>query len=101
MRVQRRFGLVAGGAAGLLIWWIAGHATPRAQAPARGAAAPTVYVGARLIPGDERPPIENGAFVVDGDRITAIGRRDAVTPPPRAATVDLTGKTVMPALINV
>ena len=61
----------------------------------------TVYEGARLVVGDRSAAIDNGAFVVQNGRITAIGRKDAVTVPANAAHVDLTGKTVMPTLINV
>jgi imidazolonepropionase-like amidohydrolase len=67
-----------------------------AQAPA----GTTVYEGGRLIIGDARPPIENGAIVVQGGRITAVGVKGAVPVPTGAAHVDLTGKTVMPAMIN-
>ena len=34
-------------------------------------------------------------------QVTAIGRRDSIKPPAGAARVDLTGKTVMPGMINV
>ena len=60
-----------------------------------------LYEGARLIIGDSSAPIENGAFVVENGRITAIGVRGAIKAPAGAARVDLTGKTVMPALNNV
>src|SRR5262245_32782131 len=60
-----------------------------------------VYEGARLIIGDATAPIEGGAFVVQNGRITAVGRRGAVTAPSGATRVDLTGKTVMPAMNNV
>ncbi len=69
-----------------------------AQAPAPPG--PVLYEGARLIIGDASAPIENGAFLVDSGRIRAIGRRGAVPAPAGAARVDLTGKTVMPALVN-
>ena len=48
-----------------------------------------LYEGARLIVGDERPPIENGAFVVQNGRITAVGRegRRHRTPPVRCASI--------------
>jgi imidazolonepropionase-like amidohydrolase len=59
-----------------------------------------VYEGARLIPGDGRAAIEHGALVVRAGRITAVGATDAVTVPAGATHVDLTGKTVMPAMIN-
>ena len=42
-----------------------------------------LYEGARLILGDERPPLENGAFVVQNGRISAIGQKGAVTAPRR------------------
>src|SRR5206468_6605363 len=61
----------------------------------------TVYEGARLIVGDGRAPIENGAFVVQDGRITMLGARGGVTAPAGAARLDLAGKTVMPAWINV
>jgi imidazolonepropionase-like amidohydrolase len=65
------------------------------------AAQTAVYEGARLIVGDARAPIENGAFVVQNGRITAVGRQGAINVPAGAAHVDLAGKTVMPAMVNV
>ena len=61
----------------------------------------TIYEGARLIAGDGAAPIDNSALVVQNRRITAVGRKGAVTAPAGAVHVDLTGKTVMPTLINV
>jgi imidazolonepropionase-like amidohydrolase len=60
----------------------------------------TVFEGARIITGDGSAPIENGAFVVQNNRFTAVGRRGQVTVPAGATRVDLTGKTVMPAIID-
>ena len=62
-----------------------------------------VYEGARLITGTGTgtESIESSIFVVDNGVITDIGRQGAVTPPTGAARVDLTGKTVMPALVNL
>jgi imidazolonepropionase-like amidohydrolase len=59
-----------------------------------------VFEGARLITGDGSAPIEDSAFVVQGNRITAVGRRGQVNAPAGAQRVDLTGKTVMPAIID-
>jgi len=64
-------------------------------------APPVVYEGARLIVGDSRPPIESGEFLVQNGRITAVGAKGSVRAPAGASRVDLTGKTVMPAMINV
>ena len=81
-------------AAGLLL---AASAVP-GQGQTPGSA--TVFEGARLITGDGGAPIDNAAVVVTGDRITAVGRRGEVAVPPSAARVDITGKTVMPALVD-
>ena len=62
---------------------------------------PVVFEGARLIIGDGSAPIDNGAFVVQDGHITAIGRKSELKAPAGAVHVDLTGKTVMPTLINV
>jgi imidazolonepropionase-like amidohydrolase len=67
----------------------------------QSASGAVVYEGARLIIGDTTPPIADGAFVVANGRFTAIGRRGAITVPRGARRVDLSGKTVMPALVNV
>src|SRR5579859_246500 len=60
-----------------------------------------IYEGARLIIGDASAPIESGAFVVRDGHITAIGKKGSVKAPAGAVHVDLTGKTVMPAINNV
>src|SRR5215470_2713551 len=60
----------------------------------------TVFEGARLITGDGGTPIEDSAFVVEGSRITAVGRKGALAIPAGARRVDLTGKTVMPAIVD-
>src|SRR2546427_10188002 len=61
----------------------------------------TVFEGARLITGDGRAPLENSAFIVQNDRFTRVGRRGDVQAPAGAARVDLTGKTVMPAKVDM
>jgi imidazolonepropionase-like amidohydrolase len=74
-----------------------------AMAGAAAAQAPTVTVfeGARLITGDGSAPIENSAFVVTNDRITQIGRRGEVQVPAGAKRVDISGKTVMPTMVDL
>ena len=62
--------------------------------------AATVYEGARLINGQGGPPIEDAVFVVENDRFAQVGQRGDVQVPSGARRVDLTGKTVMPAIIN-
>jgi imidazolonepropionase-like amidohydrolase len=69
-----------------------------AQAPRPTGA--VVFEGARLITGDGSAPIEDAAFIVENGRITAAGRRREVAVPAGAAHVDLSGKTVMPAIVD-
>jgi imidazolonepropionase-like amidohydrolase len=65
----------------------------------RGPGTVALYSGARLIVGDGGV-IEGGAFLVRNGQIAAIGNKGAVDAPAGAARLDLTGKTVMPAMIN-
>jgi imidazolonepropionase-like amidohydrolase len=58
------------------------------------------FEGARVIVGDESAPIENAVFVMDGARFTAVGKAGEVAIPPGAKRVSLTGKTVMPAIVD-
>ena len=58
----------------------------------------TAFVGGRLIDGTGRV-IENGTLIIDGGRIVAAG--PAATAVPAGATrVDVTGKTLLPGLVN-
>jgi imidazolonepropionase-like amidohydrolase len=70
------------------------------QDAAEAPASATLFEGARIIVGDQTPTIEDGAFLIDGGRFVAVGRRGEVEAPEGAARVDLTGKTVMPAIVN-
>jgi imidazolonepropionase-like amidohydrolase len=65
------------------------------------AAGVTAFEGARLITGDGSAPIENSIFIVDNNQFTAFGRRGEVQVPAGAARVDLTGKTVMPTMVDL
>src|SRR5580765_498920 len=60
----------------------------------------TAFTGLRLIDGTDRAPLPNATIVVRDGRIAAVGAAGAVTVPDGAARVDLTGKTVIPGLIN-
>lgn len=65
-----------------------------------GASGPVWFEGARLIVGDGSAPVENSAFLVEGDAFTWVGKKGERQPPQGAVRVDLTGKTVMPSLID-
>jgi imidazolonepropionase-like amidohydrolase len=66
----------------------------------RGAGTAIWFEGARLIVGDGSAPVESSAFLVEDESITWVGRPGQRQPPPGAARVDLSGKTVMPSLID-
>lgn len=73
-------------------------AGPFAPAHAQGTA--TVFEGARLITGDGRV-IENSAFLVENAQFVSVGRKGKLQIPPGASHIDLTGKTVMPAKVDL
>src|SRR5437016_1320248 len=62
---------------------------------------PIVLKGARLIDGTGRAPIENSVIVIEGNQIVAAGKSGAVSIPKDAAVQDLSGKTIMPAMIDL
>jgi imidazolonepropionase-like amidohydrolase len=59
-----------------------------------------LYEGARLIPGDGSPAIQSSAMLVENGMISKVGVKGVVNAPRTAVRVDLTGKTIMPTLIN-
>src|SRR5262245_11069770 len=68
--------------------------------PARGRSDPGgLFTGARVIVGDGTR-IENGAFLVERDIITEVGKAGEIHPPKGVRTVDLGGRTVIPAIVN-
>jgi imidazolonepropionase-like amidohydrolase len=60
----------------------------------------TAFEGARVIVGDGRAPIDNATILVTGARITQVGRAADVKVPAAAMRMSLTGKTVMPTIID-
>jgi imidazolonepropionase-like amidohydrolase len=68
-------------------------------------AAPTsdtsYFYGARIIPGDGSPVLEDMSFITKGGKITAIAPRKELQPPKGSNRVELTGRTVAPAFLNV
>ena len=61
----------------------------------------TIYQGATLIRGDGTPAIEDSAFIVRNGTITRAGHAEDVKAPAGAVRVDLSGKTVIPTLIDI
>jgi imidazolonepropionase-like amidohydrolase len=74
------------------IVWMAGCAVHAQDGP-------QAFVGARIIPieGDE---IANGVLVIDGGKIVAVGASGSVDIPAGATRIDVTGKLIMPGLVD-
>jgi len=68
-----------------------------AQAPDGSAVALT---GARLFDGTGSAPLEQSTLIIRNGRIEAVGAAGAVTVPADAVRIDLSGKTILPGLIN-
>ena len=84
----------------VVLLFLAAAFAARVESQAPQATGVTVYEGARLIVGDGSAPIENAAFVVQNNRFTQVGRRGQLKVPAGPARTDLTGKTVMPAIVD-
>ena len=78
----------------------AAYSNEPAQTQANRQAPVVLYEGARLIAGDGSAPIADSAFLVENGTITKVGKKGELTAPRGAGRIDLTGKTVMPTLIN-
>jgi cytosine/adenosine deaminase-related metal-dependent hydrolase len=84
---------VAAVAAIITLGFLAGCAIPTSERSV------TAFEGARLIVGDGRV-IENATLVVEGTKIAQVGAAADVRVPAGATRVSLTGKTVMPMIID-
>src|SRR4029453_9535483 len=70
------------------------------QPQTRSSNSVVLYEGGRLIPGNGRAAVESPGMLVENGMITRVGVKGSVNAPRGASRVDLTGKTIMPALIN-
>lgn len=69
-------------------------ALPRAQPAA------LLVAGARVIRGDGSPPIERAAILIENGRIARVGALNDIRLPAGARQVDVSGKTIMPAIVD-
>ena len=60
---------------------------------------PLLFRGARVIVGDGRV-IEDAAVLVQDGLLMSVGKRSEVAAPADAMTLDVSGKTIMPAIVN-
>ena len=95
--IRGRFIRQRGVLAGLLLCAVGSLHARQQSGPA---AAITLFEGARLIDGDGGAPTEHAAFLVENTRVTRIGIAGRLPAPAGARRVDLSGKTVIPALVD-
>ena len=65
-----------------------------------GQSSQIIFVGATLIDGSGAPPMENAFMLIEDGRITAVGAGGEIEAPEGATVVDVSGKTIMPGIIN-
>ena len=58
------------------------------------------FVGGKVITMEGEKVIENGVVVVEGNKIVAVGEQGQVDVPSDAKVIDVTGKSIMPGLID-
>ncbi|AZQ85895.1 amidohydrolase [Colwellia sp. Arc7-635] len=58
------------------------------------------FVGGKVITMEGDQVIENGVVVVEGNKIIAVGQQGQVDIPSNAKVIDVTGKSIMPGLID-
>ena len=68
--------------------------------PAFGNDGTIAFVGATVIDGTDAEPLVDGTLVITDGRIRTVGPRSAVTIPNGANVVDVSGKYIMPGMIN-
>ena len=99
MTFTRRFLAIASLATlPVLLLTACGQEAPEPPPPESSA---VLYEGFRLITGDDSPPADNAAFLIDEGVVMAVGQTGELGLPPGAERVDLSGKTVMPTLVSL
>jgi len=59
------------------------------------------FVGGTVITMNGKEVINKGVVIVEGNKIKQVGSKDTITIPSSAKIIDITGKTLMPGLIDV
>src|SRR6185295_2355609 len=57
--------------------------------------------GGTLIDGTGAPPVSNASVLIEGDRIFRVGPVGAIGPVQGATAIDVSGKTIVPGLIDL
>src|SRR5258706_16012522 len=76
-------------------------ATAGDRVAAQNAGPPALVIqGATLIDGNGGAPVANSVIVIQGNRITAVGRAGQVQVPAAASVINANGKFITPGLID-
>jgi imidazolonepropionase-like amidohydrolase len=66
----------------------------------RDSAAVTLLAGGTVFPAPYEKPLQNGAVLIEGSTIIAVGRRNAVQIPAGARTIDCSGRSIVSGFWN-
>ena len=66
----------------------------------RGGTGLYALVGATLIDGTGKAPVENSCVIIEDEKIISVGERNNVGIPEGASVIDLTGMTLLPGFID-
>lgn len=69
------------------------------MAVSAGQADPIAFTGARVMPVTS-DPIDNGVFVIEGDKIVAVGAEGDVRIPRNAEVIDVSGQVIVPGFVD-
>lgn len=75
-------------------------ATPFSQTPFAQRPATVALVGARVIDGTGSAPMENASLLISNGRVERVGPAASIKIPSGAARLDVSGRTIIPGLIN-
>ncbi len=81
------------------VWIRAGLVLMLVSASAAAQEVPHVFRGATIYP-ISSAPIEDGTLVVHNGKIVAVGPGSQIVSPPGAVEIDVTGKEIMPGLVD-
>lgn len=81
-------------------WLVVGAIAVWIAAPETWQTRRSVLDNVRIIDGGGGAPIERGRIVIDGDRIVRAGPSATTSAPAGVETIDLSGRTVIPGLID-
>ncbi len=79
--------------AAILLW-------PLLLSPAAGAAV-TALVGGTVVDLEGKKPLQNAVVLIEGERISALGRRGEIEIPDTAEVIDTSGQWLVPGLMNM